>query len=96
MGMNVMSGESRKAISALYRTCQPAVDQRDPTKHDLQKIHSVQGRVILGDWKTRLYVNQADRRGDHQGHHPWLGRGYLTYSKRYEPETTFVPGKPNV
>jgi hypothetical protein len=42
MGKNVVSGELRKAISVLYRTCQPMQDQDGPVRHDCHNISSLQ------------------------------------------------------
>ena len=46
MGMNVTSGESRKAISGLYRMCQLTLDGEASVKHDHKKIPSLQTDAV--------------------------------------------------
>ena len=46
MGMNVTSGESRKAISGLYRMCQLTLDREALVKHDHKKIPSLQEDAV--------------------------------------------------
>ena len=46
MGMNVTSGESRKAISGLYRMCQLLLDREASVKHDHKKIPSLQEDAV--------------------------------------------------
>ena len=66
-------------------------------KHDRQKILSLGDGVMPAEPEgLPLYKFGARRRDVHEAYCPVNRQKRLTYSKRYELETTSVPGKPNV